>query len=68
MSDEAEQTAPKAKPAATDRIKEAVQRGVDNHIATDLRNSDFSRDTPAWNHFQATLPALIESIVKEVKG
>lgn len=46
----------------------AVTRGVDAWIDTHLRNSDFSRDTPAWNHFQAGLPALIESIKQEVKG
>lgn len=52
----------------TDPVEEAVKRGVEAFVANHLRNSDFSRDTPAWNHFQAGLPALIESIVKEVKG
>lgn len=60
-----DETTPAPKP---DKITEAVTRGVDAFVANHLRNSDFSRDTPAWNHFQAGLPALIESIVKEVKG
>lgn len=57
-----------AKPKAPDAIEEAVKRAVDGFIDQHLRNSDFSRDTPAWNHFQAGLPVLIESITKEVKG
>lgn len=55
-------------PAKPDAVTEAVTRGVNSFVDAHLRNSDFSRDTPAWNHFQAGLPALIEAIVKEVKG
>lgn len=68
MADKDEQAPAPAKAKALDKIEEAVTRGVDAFVASHLRNSDFSRDTPAWNHFQAGLPALIESIVKEVKG
>lgn len=49
-------------------VKEAVEAGVEAFIAKHLRSSDFSRDTPAWNHFQEGLPVLIDEIVKEVKG
>lgn len=42
----------------------AVSAWVDGY----LRNSDFSQNTPAWNHFMNGLPALIEGIVKEVEG
>lgn len=58
---------PKA-PVPVDTVEKAVKRGVDAFIDAHLRNSSFSRDTPAWNHFQAGLPVLIESITKEVKG
>lgn len=52
----------------TKKVTDAVERGIEAHIAAHLRNSDFSRDTPAWNHFRAGLPDLIGSIVKEVMG
>lgn len=57
-----------AKPKAPDAVEKAVKRGVEAFLDQHLRNSSFSRDTPAWNHFQAGLPVLIESITKEVKG
>ena len=63
-----EDTKTGANKKAPDPIKEAVARGVAVFMDTHLRNSDFSRDTPAWNHFQEGLPVLIESITKEVKG
>lgn len=50
------------------KIEEAVVRGVDAFVDQHLRNSSFSRDTPAWNHFQEGLPALIGSIVTELEG
>lgn len=54
--------------AQTDKVTQAVERGIEAHIASYLRNSDFSRDTPAWNHFRAGLPDLVGLIVKEVTG
>lgn len=54
--------------AEVDAVHAAVTRAVDGFIAAHLRNSAFAQATAAWNHFQAGLPALIESIVKEVKG
>lgn len=54
--------------SVNNKIADAVKRGVDEFTNVHLRNSDFSQDTPAWNHFQAGLPVLIESITKEVKG
>lgn len=68
MAEKDEQVPATAKAKAPDKTEEAVRRGVEAFVDGHLRNSDFSRDTPAWNHFQAGLPALIESIVKEVKG
>ena len=58
-------TAPAPKP---DKTAEAVQRGVDQWVDAHLRNSSFSRDTPAWNHFIEGLPGLVDAIAKEVKG
>lgn len=61
--------APKTKAARRDapskeqRAKAAVDKFIDQH----LRNSDFSLDTPAWNHFQAGLPVLIGCIVSEME-
>ena len=55
--------APKVNP-----LEAKVRAGVDAFIAVHLRNSSFSQDTPAWNHFQAGLPVLIEAIVKELEG
>lgn len=45
------------------KAKAAVDKFVDQH----LRNSDFSLDTPAWNHFQAGIPVLIGAIVSEME-
>lgn len=48
----------------SEAIGGAVQAWIDGY----LRNSDFSQNTPAWNHFMNGLPTLIEGIVKEVEG
>lgn len=54
-------------PAALS-AEDKAKRAVDAFIAKHLRNSDFSRDTPAWNHFQAGLPVLIGCIAAEMEG
>lgn len=66
---EEQTTTPKTKaakrtgPSVEQKAKAAVDKFVDQH----LRNSDFSRDTPAWNHFQAGIPVLIGAIVSEME-
>ncbi len=42
-----------------------AQNAVDKFIRAHIHNSDFSRDTPAWNHFHAVIPALVEIIATE---
>lgn len=59
-------TGAKAPAKATTKAK--VEAGVEAFIATHLRNSSFSRDTEAWNHFQAGLPVLIGAILAELEG
>lgn len=54
-----------AKPSAKE---EAARRAVEAFVEKHLRNSDFSRDTPAWNHFQAGIPVLIGCIAEEMEG
>lgn len=49
------------------KTEQAAKRAVDRFIDDHLRNSDFSRDTPAWNHFQAGLPVLIGYIAEEME-
>lgn len=55
----------KAKTPSVD--EEAIRRGVENWVATHLRNTPFSRHTEAWNIFQKALPALPGAIAKEIK-
>ena len=43
-------------------IEEVVQKWKTNN----LMNSVFSQDTPAWNHLNECLPALIDDIMKEI--
>lgn len=43
-----------------------VKAVVDGWVSAHLRNSDFSRNTEAWNHLMKSLPKLVEGIVKEV--
>lgn len=62
MADE-KKVADKA-PTAEQKASAAVEAFIDAH----LRNSSFSRDTVAWNHFQAGIPVLIGCIVKEMEG
>lgn len=50
-------------PTLADKIAAAVDKWAVGH----LHNSDFSRDTPAWNHFQASRGALIKEIEQGVK-
>jgi hypothetical protein len=45
-------------------VKTAVEQWINSH----LRDSPFSQNTPAWNHFVDGLPALVKGIVKEVEG
>lgn len=47
---------------------EAVNGAVMAWVNGYLRNSDFSQNTAAWNHFMNGLPTLIAGIVKEVEG
>lgn len=53
--------------AVTDVVEGQIRAGIDAWVASHLRNSSFSVDTPAWNHFMDGLPALILGITKEVK-
>ena len=53
----------KNEPTLADKIAAAVDKWAVEH----LHNSDFSRDTPAWNHFQASRGALIKEIEQGVK-
>lgn len=70
MTDE-QQDEPQTPKRAT--VSKAVRRqakakaAVDKFVAEHLRNSPFSLDTPAWNHFQAGLPVLIGHIVSEME-
>ena len=62
---EAETKVPSKKESAVHgKVKEAVDEFVDKH----LRNSPFSRNTPAWNHLQERIPLLIEGITQKVEG
>lgn len=66
----AENAVAKTETAASEThnlVEQAVTRGVEAFIDAHLRNSEFSRDTPAWNHFQAGLPVLIGSILAELE-
>lgn len=50
-------------PTLADKVAAAVDKWVVEH----LHNSDFSRDTPAWNHFQSKKDALVKAIEQGVK-
>lgn len=63
MADDKKKEAPKKSPTEL-----AIERGVTAFVDQHLRNSTFSQDTPAWNHFQAGLPVLIGCIAKELEG
>lgn len=54
----------KTPPAAEAKAALAVEAFLEKH----LRNSDFSRDTAAWNHFQAGIPVLIGCIAEVMEG
>lgn len=41
---------------------------VDRWAAEHLHNSDFSRDTPAWNHFHAAQTSLVGLIAAALEG
>lgn len=45
-----------------------AENAVNKFVAEHLRNSSFSQDTPAWNHFQAGIPVLIGAIADELEG
>lgn len=49
-------------------VQAKVEAGIAAFIDTHLRNSDFARDTAAWNHFQAGLPVLTGCIVNALEG
>ncbi len=49
-------------------LETKAQAAVDKFIADHLRNSPFSQDTAAWNHFQAGIPVLIGAIADEMEG
>lgn len=53
-------------PDANSVVEAKIQAAVDRWTSEHLRNSPFSQNTEAWNHFQLGLPALIKGIVKEV--
>lgn len=57
----------KAKVKSTPDIEQKAKAAVNKFIDQHLRNSNFSLDTPAWNHFQAGLPVLIGCIVSEME-
>lgn len=66
----AETKAPKSGQSAAPKsgsTEKAVEKAIHEFLDAHLRDSDFSRDTPAWNHFQAGIPVLIESITKAIK-
>lgn len=72
MSDEiakkpAKSRTPLAGKTVTD-YSESVNGAVMAWVNGYLTNSDFSQNTPAWNHFMNGLPTLIAGIVKEVEG
>lgn len=59
--------APKPRRDAKRNVEGRAKAAVDKFIAEHLRNSDFSLDTPAWNHFQAGIPVLIGCIASEME-
>lgn len=67
MSDDDEAPA-STKVSVPDKLEEAVRRGVEDFVQQHLRNSVFSRETEAWNHFVNKMEALIKGVVEEVKG
>lgn len=55
------------RPTSTEKsVESAIRAGVDQWINDHLRNTEFSRDTLAWNKLQAALPHLAGAIIKEV--
>lgn len=61
--------APKnTKSAARRALETKAQSAVDVFVAEHLRNSPFSQDTTAWNHFQAGIPVLIGAIADAMEG
>lgn len=44
----------------------AVNKGVEAWVDQHLRNTDFSRDTAAWNVLQGALPHLAPMITEEI--
>lgn len=72
MADEQNQTTEEAKAPVKavkpSKARAAAERAVERFTADHLRNSDFARDTPAWNHFQAGLPVLIGYFEQEMEG
>lgn len=67
LEKEVESKVAKVEAEAKD-LADAVKRGVDNFVASHLRNSPFSQETAAWNHFFAGIGKLVEGVVKEIKG
>lgn len=53
---------PKREETKVDPVEAGIAKWVDDN----LRNTSFSRDTEAWNHFQAALPALASAIKAEM--
>jgi len=63
---EAKTPTPVAK--TVDKVGDAICRGIEKFEVEHLRNSSFSQDTAAWNHFRAGLPVLIEAIKSELEA
>lgn len=53
--------APKPSP-----MELAVARGVERWLDENLRNTNFSQDTGAWNVLQKAIPALAPAIMREI--
>lgn len=63
----AETSAPKGEKAKEPTLADKIAAAVDKWVVDELHNSDFSRDTPAWNHFQEKRGALVKAIEQGVK-
>lgn len=63
----AETNTTKVEKAKEPTLADKIAAAVDGWVVEHLHNSDFSQDTPAWNHFQAGRGALLKAIEQGVK-
>ncbi len=69
MMDDKPEKEPKASAQTkSEKLEEAIYRGITEFVNAHLRDSDFSRDTPAWNHFRQGIPLLTKFIAKQLEG